>query len=333
MKIFPAQYSTLSAIALRYFLTGQYGLGEISCRLLIRNVSDTYILEGGSNKYIFKVYRDAHRKLHEIQAEVELLNILFEGGAAVSYPIKDAEGICIQEFNAAEGTRYGVMFSYAKGEVVYNLSDEQLITVGREMAVVHNITAGLELSHFRKGYTIDTTITRPLKIVEPAFKNLGHEYAYLNETALRIIEKLKSFDLSAFSYGYCHYDFLPKNFHFYTDNHLTFFDFDFAGKGHLANDIVSFYIHYFLEATYNKITRAEAGRCFGVFVESYRKVRPLSDAEIKAIGCLGFAFWVFYLGFQYENFDDWSNSFFGDKFLKERVGLIKKWVDWFDDFS
>ena len=331
MKIFPAQYSTLSAIALREFLAERYALGQISCKLLIRNVSDTYILDGESGKYIFKVYRDAHRKLQEIQAEVELLNILFEGGAAVSYPIKDAKGMCIQGFNAAEGIRYGVMFSYAQGEVVYNLSDEQLDTLGREMAAVHNITAGLELSHPRKEYNIATTLTEPLKTIKPAFKNLVAEYAYLNETALRIIEKLKSFDLSALSYGYCHYDFLPKNFHFSTDNHLTFFDFDFAGKGYLANDIASFYIHYFLEVTFNKIARAEADRCFGVFVRGYRKVRPLSDAEIKVIGYLGFAFWVFYLGFQYENFDDWSNIFFGDKFLKDRVSLIKKWVEWFDE--
>jgi len=38
--------------------------------------------------------------------------------------------------------------------------------------------------------------------------------------------KLAQLDVSAFSTGYCHFDFLPKNFHFDGDS-VTFFDFDF----------------------------------------------------------------------------------------------------------
>lgn len=330
MNIFPAQYSTLSSAALKSFLSGKYGLGEISCKLLIRNVSDTYILENSSSKYVFKIYRDAHRKWDEIKAEVELLNILDESGASVSYPFKDLYGEQLQEFNAAEGTRYGVLFSFAQGKVVYNLNDEQLAIIGREMATVHNITAELKLSHSRKYYDIDTTILRPLITIEPAFENLKDEFRYLADTATKVMKAFDKFDLSNFSYGYCHYDFLPKNFHFDKDNKLTFFDFDFAGEGYLANDIVSFYIHYFLEVNAGKMSREEAERCFLVFIAAYRETRNLSDEEIKAIGCLGFAFWIFYFGFHYENFDDWSNIFFNDNFIKSRVALIKKWVDWFE---
>lgn len=330
MNIFPAQYSTLSSVALRDHIEKYYRLSDVTCRLLIRNVSDTYIIECGTGKYIFKIYRDAHRKYGEIMGEIELLNILAENGASVSYPVADVKGKQYRQFNAAEGTRYGVLFSYAPGEVVYNLNDEQLNTLGREMAVIHNITVGLELKNERKHYDINTTIVEPLKTIQPAFANLPDEYTYLSDTALKVVEKLDGFDLSRFSYGYCHYDFLPKNFHFASDEKLTFFDFDFAGEGYLANDIASFYIHYFLEVNYKKMTKQEADRCFNFFIESYRKVRPLSDEEIKAIPYLGFAFWVFYLGFQYENFDDWSNLFFGDRFLKDRVALIKNWIDSFN---
>jgi Ser/Thr protein kinase RdoA (MazF antagonist) len=129
--------------------------------------------------------------------------------------------------------------------------------------------------------------------------------------------------------GYCHYDFLPKNFHFTAANTITFFDFDFAGKGLLANDITSFYIHFFLETYYQKITQQQADERFAVFVKAYRSVRPLTESELKTISYLGFAFWVFYLGFQYDSFEDWSNFFFGPKFLKERVALLKKWTEWY----
>ncbi len=326
MSIFPAQYSTLSSVALQDFLEKSYGFEGMRCQLLIRNVSDTYTLENQSSKYIFKTYRDAHRKLGEIKAEVELLNILVEKGAKVSFPLTDIKGVQIQSFNAAEGTRYGVLYSYAYGKVVHTLNSEQLGILGREMAVIHNITDGLELKNPRNEYNTDTTINFPLQTIKPAFKGLEDEYAYLIGTAAKVIAKIGQLDLSRFSYGYCHYDFLPKNFHFTNEGNITFFDFDFAGKGYLINDITSFYIHYFLEVHFNKITQAEADRNFAIFVESYRQVRPLHDDEIKAIPYFGFAFWVFYLGFQYENFDDWSNIFFGPKFLKERVALIKKWM-------
>jgi len=330
MDIFPTQYSTLSSIALNEFLSERYGFRDTSCRLLMRNVSDTYLLEDRTEKYIFKIYRDAHRKLDEIKGEAELLTILADKGASVSYPIKDIRGDIIQAFNAAEGTRYGVLFTYARGKVVNAMNNEQLGILGREMAVIHNITANIELSYRRIVFNQDTTITEPIKIIKSVFDELPDEYTYLTDTAKDVIEKLDTFDYSNFSYGYCHYDFLPKNFHFDGDDNITFFDFDFAGKGYLANDITVLYIHFFLEASSGKMTREEADSAFAVFVENYRKVRPLHYDELKAIPYLGFAFWVFYLGFQYDNFDDWSSIFFGSKFLMDRVALIKRWMEWFE---
>src|SRR5882757_8154855 len=100
MEIFPAQYSTLSSAALKGHLEKQYGFNNMSCRLLIRNVSDTYILEGAGVKYVFKIYRDNYRKPEEIRAEVELLNILKAGGARVAYPIADLQGDFMQSFQA-----------------------------------------------------------------------------------------------------------------------------------------------------------------------------------------------------------------------------------------
>ncbi|MDP9075991.1 MAG: phosphotransferase [Bacteroidota bacterium] len=331
MQIFPTRYSTLSSEALNVFISERYGLKDTSCRLLIRNVSDTYVVENQTDKYIFKIYRDAHRKLDEIGGEAELLTILNDKGACVSYPIKDLSGTIIQSFNAAEGTRYGMLFTYAKGKVVNVMNEEQLATLGKEMATVHNITSSIQLNHKRIEFNIDTTIIQPLETVKPAFADLEDEYADLIAISKTVIAKLNEFDFTNFSYGYCHYDFLPKNFHFDEHNKLTFFDFDFAGKGYLANDITSLYIHYFMEVFMNRQTREQADTAFAVFVESYRKVRALHSDELKAIPYLGFGFWVFYLGFQHDNFEDWSNIFFGPKFLKDRVALIKKWMAYFED--
>jgi Ser/Thr protein kinase RdoA (MazF antagonist) len=68
-------------------------------------------------------------------------------------------------------------------------------------------------------------------------------------------------------------------------------------------------------------------------VAGYREVRPLADAELAAIPYLGVGFWLFYFAFAYRHFDDWSNTFFGPRYLRERVGWIKKWAAWYCDFS
>lgn len=50
------------------------------------------------------------------------------------------------------------------------------------------------------------------------------------------------------------------------------------------------------------------------------------NARLKAIPYLGFAWWMFYMGFYPENFDDWSNAFWGPRFIRERVALMKQWM-------
>ncbi|HKG05375.1 MAG TPA: phosphotransferase, partial [Pedobacter sp.] len=168
----------------------------------------------------------------------------------------------------------------------------------------------------------------PLIRIKPAFAGLETEYTYLLEISETVITKLTSLDPDAFGYGYCHYDFLPKNFHFSEQDEITFFDFDFAGKGYLINDLASFYAHYFLMVLHGKMTQEAADRAFSVFVAGYRSIRPISQSELDAIPYFGFAWWIFYFGFHYDNFEDWSNFFFGPRFIKERVELIRKWCDY-----
>jgi Ser/Thr protein kinase RdoA (MazF antagonist) len=92
MSIFPTQYSTLDASALGAYVGENYGFTDLSCRLLIRNVSDTYSLSAGHDRYILKIYRDAHRTLDEIRGEVELLELLKSKNIGVAAPIPDKAG-------------------------------------------------------------------------------------------------------------------------------------------------------------------------------------------------------------------------------------------------
>jgi len=329
MAPFPTQYSTLSAVALKDHVAAAYALQLCAGRYLLRGVSDTYRLESSTAQYILKIYRNTHRSRSEIEGEVALLLHLHAHGSPVAPPLPDQDGEYLQAFEAAEGTRYGVLFAFAPGQPVFDLSDAQVQQVGREMARLHNLTAQITLSHPRPEYNLATTLTQPLQRLAPVFA--AYEYpeghAYLTETAAFATARLAALDTAAFSYGYCHYDFLPKNFHFDAQDQLTFFDFDFAGRGYLVNDVMTFFMHYFLHTITKRLSREEADRAFQLFIASYRQVRPLSDEELAAMPYLGFAWWLFYLGFQVDHFDDWSNSFFGPRYLRDRVGLIRQWLE------
>ena len=329
MPLFPTQYSTLSAAALAAWAAQAYGLPGCTGRYLVRGVSDTYLLETPTAKYILKLYRRTHRSRAELAGEVELLLLLHRQGGRVAPPLADLAGEYVQDFAAAEGLRHGVLFAFAPGAPAYDLSDAQLRTVGREMGALHNSTAGLQLSYPRPTYDVARTITQPLRTLASAFADYPEGLAYLRDTAARVTAKLVGLDTQAFSYGHCHYDFLPKNFHFDAADNLTFFDFDFAGQGFLVNDVMTFFVHCFLHRFTKRVSQADAERQFALFVASYREVRPLSPAELAAIPYLGFAFWTFYLGFAHDNFEDWSNSFLSPRYLRERVGLIRQWVDWY----
>ncbi|MFT3823543.1 MAG: phosphotransferase [Chitinophagaceae bacterium] len=330
-NIFPTRYSMLSADALKSTIAERYGLQLLRCKLRLHGVSDTYVLETADEKYILKVYRAAHRTLEEVQGEVELLQILKARGAKISFPIADKSGSFIQAFPVAEGVKHGVVYTYAKGAVSQVPDEEQLTIVGHEMAFNHNILSAIELQYTRGVYDLETTAGKPMEVLKPAFEEYYPEgYALLQKATEKVLAKMSSFDTATFSYGYCHYDYFPKNFFFDANNQLTLFDFDFAGKGLLMNDPASLHVFYYLLRSVGRADKEKADRDFSIFMNVYKSCRPVSEEEEKAVPALGYLLLLFYLSFQYETFEDWSNSFFGTKYLQERVGLM---VDYAEEYS
>jgi len=327
MPVFPTQYSTLSSTALQIFLQSEYGFEILACTFLLRGVNDHYQIETKDQKYIFRIYRNTHRSFQEISSEVFFLNVLKEKGVGISFPIRTLNEEQILEFDAAEGTRYGVLFSYAQGESLDMLSDQQLANLGEELARIHQFSAEITLPFERREYNLDTTILQPIHALKPILDVNSAMAVWITETKERVISKFKTFDLSKFSYGYCHYDLFPKNFHFDHENQITFFDFDFLGKGYLVNDLMTFWLHLSLHATFKKITQEEADRQFSVFIAAYRGIRQLHENEIAAIPYLSFGFWIFFMNFHQEHFDDFSNPFFNARYINQRLDLIKTLTD------
>jgi Ser/Thr protein kinase RdoA (MazF antagonist) len=294
--IFPASYSTLCPNALAVLIADKFNLTHVSCKLLVKGVGDTYLVETPATRFILRVYRSSHRSLPQIKEEVQLLQELKRAGVSVSYPVADAKGGVIIKVNAAEGERHAVLFSYAAGTTVKLLDENQLRNLGQEMARFHNVSAKLSLGEERWVFDANTTLYKPLELIRPAFVEDPAGYAWLEKVVNQVNDKVYSADSSTFSKGYCHFDFLPKNFHFEGEA-ITLFDFDFMGHGLLVNDIMSFWQHLMLDVYTQRMTGEAAREAYKVFLVAYGEHRPVSTEELALVPYLSIGFWLFYMGF------------------------------------
>lgn len=318
---FPASYSTLSPLALNTWINEQYGFENVRCELLLRGVGDTYKVESSAGRHILRVYRSGHRSLAQIKMEVDLLLVLRQAGVSVSYPIPAFSGEPVQTIAAAEGQRHAVLFSYAPGRSVSKMNEGQLRDLGHQMARFHTISSTFKSEDERWSFDQEGTLVRPLQRLKPYFLEDPAGYTWLQQAAEQVVQRLAQIDTSRFSSGYCHFDFLPKNFHFEGDA-VTFFDFDFMGYGWLVNDIMTFWQHLSLDVHFGRTTKMAADEDFACFLKAYREYRPVSEEELEAVPYLSLGFWLFYMSFHTTH--DQFFPFIQPDHLKLRLGLVQQ---------
>lgn len=322
-SLFPATYSTLSAEALAHLITEKYALTGVSCQLLMRGVGDTYSVTCDQARYILRAYRPSHRSLPQVKEEVDLLLTLHQAGVSVSYPVKDTTGETIQLLNAVEGERCAVLFTYAPGQSAIKLNETQLRVFGREMARFHNVSATLTPGTARWKFDLDTLLFHPLATLRAGLAEDPESYTWLKDTAEKIHQRLAQTDTSGFSKGYCHFDFLPKNFHFEGDT-VTFFDFDFMGQGWLVLDIMTFWQHLAVDVYAGRATQQEMDDSYRVFLEGYRECQPISEEELAVVPYLAPGFWLFYMSFHttHDQFYVYTTA----AYRKVYLGVMKHFV-------
>ncbi|MCE7071652.1 phosphotransferase [Dyadobacter sp. CY327] len=318
--IFPASYSTLCPSALGEFVAESYRLDNVDCSLLVRGVGDTYLINSHQGRFILRLYRSSHRSFSNVQAEVGLLFTLKHAAVPVSYPIIDRHGEAIQTINAIEGERCAVLFSYAPGQVERTLNERQLYIFGQQMARFHKVSSALTLTGDRWTFDNNTTLFDPLDKLKAAFENDQESYTWLQNAARRVASHLASIDTSKFTTGYCHFDFLPKNMHFVGDS-ITFFDFDFMGRGWLMYDIASFWQHMAIEVYAGRMTQQAFDNNYTIFLSGYQLHRAISEQELAAVPYLSLGFWLFYMGFHTTH--DQFYSFIHPAQLKVYVAFLK----------
>ena len=324
MSHFPVITSTLSEKHLSLFLQEKYHLSaDTTCRLLKTGINHVYLVKDGEQKSVFRVYSLDWRSKKEISEEIRLLNLLKENHLPVSYPIADAQSNYIQTLNAPEGKRSGVMFSYAKGEKVFNFPSELHERIGEIMARFHQITQNLHLD--RVTYTPESVLIDSTQHFFGFLPDDTSEVAFIRYAQKHLLEQLKKVDETKVRTGAVHLDIWFDNLNISEENEITIFDFDFCGNGWQCYDIA----YYILQIHSTETDENEYKFKAESFLKGYESITPVSDEERRILPILAECVYMFYLGVQCQRFNNWSNTFINEVYLKRFINLrIKRWFDY-----
>ena len=318
MNHFPVTASVLSATALATLISEQYNLKDVNCTLLKTFVNDSYHVSAGQEQFIFRVYTRGWRSELEINEEIRMILTAHQNDVGVSYPIMDTAGSYTQKMFAPEGDRFGVLFSFANGNKIFNVNEEQHRKLGEYLAELHRATADMKLH--RVDYDAVTLLVYSYEKIQKYLKRSPDEEAFMLKTKQLLLDEFKKIKSEDVRKGGVHLDFWPDNFHIDSAGNVTLFDFDFCGTGFQVLDI-AFYLTMLqgLEHDENNFHAKTSA-----FITGYEEVTKLSEEEKRIIPILGSAISFYYMGVQSDRF---ATIFFNEDHLKRFINIrLKRWM-------
>lgn len=324
MTPFPVLSSTISANHLGNYIKAKYGFEEVTCSIFRTGINHTYMVKGDDTKYVFRVYSHQWRTKIEIEEEIRLLNLLDQNRLSVSYPIADSSQTYIQELMAPEGLRYGVLFSFAEGGKIRNLTENMCRSIGTWMAQMHTVTLNQKLE--RIDYSSFTLTSLPYDYARVYYSECLDEMQFVKKAGDLLTTIFAKADSGHIRNGIVHLDMWYDNMNIQGQSEITVFDFDFCGNGWLILDVAYFCMQLFHTEPDKVAYKAKLTS----FFEGYENLHPLTHEEKRLLPYAGMAIWIFYLGVQSQRFENWSNIFLTENYLKHYLGQLKNWMQYFE---
>lgn len=278
-----------------------------------------YIVHDSENKYVFRVYTHDWRTRVEIDEELRLLLYLQENDCQVSYPIADKSNQLIQELEAPEGKRFGVLFSFAKGTKTAKLTTHASFQIGQALAKIHQSMENFELA--RISYNAENLLKNSVLKTKAFYSKNINENEFLEKLSSILIPKIENIDNQKIRSGSVHLDVWFDNLHI-DEAGITLFDFDFCGNGYLCFDI-SYFLFQLLATNLNE---EEYQVKAASFLKGYETITAISDDEKRLLPYACLAIMTYYISVQCDRFDYWTNIFLNEDHLKRMVANLKRWI-------
>ncbi|MFD2444992.1 phosphotransferase enzyme family protein [Bacillus sp. CGMCC 1.16607] len=302
-------------------IVNSYQIGRImACNLLIRGLNDTYIVETEIAKYIFRIYREGWRGKSEILYELDAINHLSKNGCQVSKPIMRKDGEWLSEVHAPEGMRYGVLFTFSKGDRP-EINEENVYLIGKALANIHKATDSFVSNNERK-FELNVThlLDGPLSLITPTLEKYmkSEKYSFLDGVLSKIkADILYNDDLE---YGFCHGDFHNFNMHLLGDQ-IEAFDFDCCSRGYRSYDIAVFLWN--LKQNYPNLETS----CWNQFLNGYLSEKSIGNGDLQALNQFVILRRIWFLGIILKNDDVWGTHWMNEKNLEHFLNQLEQDVE------
>ncbi|MEP4545579.1 MAG: phosphotransferase [Saccharospirillum sp.] len=262
-----------------------YDFGDVDyCMHIKRGFNDTYLLDTGSQKFIFRMYLNGKYYVESDDAyrfELNLVKHLHMQGVPVANVVPTSCGDLLGVTELRSGQRVFALFNYAEGVLLSrgSLTINQGRQLGIAMANMHLAADSFESEYERYKLDLKYLVDEPIRLISEGEKcaEANEEIKYglyvleKLEPIDRYIERINSIGTDGSKFGIIHADMHLGNIHF-RGNELTIFDFDHCAYGWRAYDLA-------ISCSLPKPARVS-------MIEGYESRRPLTQEERDSLGDL-----------------------------------------------
>ncbi len=239
MSYFNAEIVTSAASSrfIRALLGDLYSILNVrDCVLLQSKGSDIYRVATPNSNFIFKVYEHNSRTIRDLDFEIKSLNTLSKYKLGVVKPVACTDGDYICTVTYPEGSRYGVLYTFAAGRDVGSSNNDYYI-YGRGIAKIHCVN--LEQNSSLKELNITKQINDSYFCINSSIKNskkIKDKFRVFIDT---LFDRLDKLDTTGLKRGFCHGDLHGGNCSI-QGSQIVFYDFEHSCYGYQAYDLATF---------------------------------------------------------------------------------------------
>lgn len=237
-----------------------------------------YRFERPDGRFILRIGHSERRSPDLIRGEVDWMNYLAAGGAAVAPAILSQQGNLVEALDDGHGAAFlATAFVHASGQAMRReQANERLYqNYGRMIGRIHALSKAYQVSDpaWRR-YDWDSPINNTAERQMPA------QDALALDKYRAVLAYLRRLPREAEGYGMIHQDAHPGNFFVDDEGRLTLFDFDDCVYGHFIYDIA---MVLFYTATGEPDMAEYTARFMPPFLAGYRQENRLDPAWLAEL--------------------------------------------------
>lgn len=313
-----ASYTTISANDLLHKVVSEYQIENLQeCLFWSRGSNDIYEVrcEDGI-KYSLRIYRHAVYPRDSIEFEMQALLHLHGQGFPVAYPIPKKSGGYLTEIDAAEGPRFAILTTFAKGEEPEYGKADSCRQFGQSLAQMHLASAGFEPSVKRPDLDLANLLDERVNDIRPYVKHRPKDLLFLEQLARELRDAVMAAPASALDTGLCHGDVHGGNNHLH-EGEIMHFDFEECGFGFRAFDLATFK----WGALPDKDKDSEL---WPAFIEGYQSVREIGETDLAIHDTFVVIRHIWLIAFHMRNAHDFSYELTSDGYITHHWKRLKK---------